>query len=176
MVGIEGSCDIGLPAKSTGGSIPDTWTLIRSRNLYVSHRVRDLRCLVSSISLTPTPIHTASIPRPTFPIPISKQTSQLPLTHITSFHTPTSHYIILDVNMSYPHNASSSSLAMTTPSPPTRSGSENRLLDLPNRAGGTRSTMPKTRSPLSPSHYMDIVRVVSFSSLFARFAGILEHH
>jgi hypothetical protein len=94
---------------------------------------------------------------------IPKQTYHYPLV----LHT--SHPFILllhntyDINMSYPpHHASSSSLAMTTPSPPTRSGSESRLLDLPN--SGTRSTMPKTRSPLSPSPYMDIVRVVFFIS------------
>ena len=149
---------------------------IRSRNLCVSHRLRDLGCLVSFISSHLTPILTVPISRPTFHISYPKQSQQLPLTHVTPFHTPTQNHINLDVNMSYPHHASSSSLAMTTPSPPTRSGSENRLLDLPNGANGTRSTMPKTRSPLSPSHYMDIVRVVSFSSLFARFAGILEHH
>jgi len=95
----------------------------------------------------------------------------LPLTHITSFHTSTPHYITSDIKMSYPpHHASSSSLAMTTPSPPTRSGSESRLLDLPNGGSGTKSTMPKTRSPLSPSPYMDIVRVVSFSSLTLAFS------
>ena len=36
MVGIEGAFDIGLPAKSEGGSISSAWTQIRSRNLYVS--------------------------------------------------------------------------------------------------------------------------------------------
>jgi hypothetical protein len=110
--------------------------------------------------LSPTTFYSVPISRSTIHIP--KQT--LPLTHITSFHTRTPHYIYttLDVNMAYSphHHASSSSLAMTTPSPPTRSGSESRLLDLPNST--TKSTLPKTRSPLSPSPYMDIVRVVSF--------------
>jgi hypothetical protein len=90
---------------------------------------------------------------------VPKQTSHYPLLLHASH--PFILHITLDVNMSYPpHHASSSSLAMTTPSPPTRSGSESRLLDLPN--SGTRSTMPKTRSPLSPSPYMDIVRLSSF--------------
>jgi hypothetical protein len=94
---------------------------------------------------------------------VPKQTSHYPLLLHASH--PFILHITLDVNMSYPpHHASSSSLAMTTPSPPTRSGSESRLLDLPN--SGTRSTMPKTRSPLSPSPYMDIVRVVSSLLLF----------
>jgi len=118
-----------------------------------------------------------SYPSPTPTLPIQHPTEirslfqnkhrhyPLPLAHITSFHTSTPHYITPDIKMSYPpHHASSSSLAMTTPSPPTRSGSESRLLDLPN--SGTRSTMPKTRSPLSPSPYMDIVRVVFIFSSF----------
>jgi hypothetical protein len=96
---------------------------------------------------------------------IPKQTSHYPLVLHTSY--PLILHITLDVNMSFPpHHASSSSLAMTTPSPPTRSGSESRLLDLPNSVSETRSTMPKTRSPLSPSPYMDIVRVVSSLLLF----------
>jgi hypothetical protein len=101
---------------------------------------------------------TISIPKQTSYYPLVLHTSHpfILLLHIT--YTP-------DINTSYPpHHASSSSLAMTTPSPPTRSGSESRLLDLPNSVSGTRSTMPKTRSPLSPSPYMDIVRVVSFFS------------
>jgi len=108
-----------------------------------------------------------------YSVPISRSTIFISKTNITitpALHTshPFIHHITLDVevNMSYPlHHTSSSSLAMTTPSPPTRSGSESILLDLPN--SGTRCTMPKTRSPLSPSPYMDIVRVVFiFSSFF----------
>jgi hypothetical protein len=95
---------------------------------------------------------------------IPNQTSHYPLVLHTSHPFILLLHITPDINMSFtPLHASSSSLAMTTPSPPTRSGSESRLLDLPNSASGNRSTMPKTRSPLSPSPYMDIVRVVSFS-------------
>ena len=102
---------------------------------------------------------------------IPKQTSHYPLVLHTSHPFILLLHITLDVNMSYPpHHASSSSLAMTTPSPPTRSGSESRLLDLPN--SGTRSTMPKTRSPLSPSPYMDIVRVSFFLLSFGSFDSI----
>jgi hypothetical protein len=136
--------------------------------------LRDLGCLVLSYLSSYTSIlFCTDIERDTIPFQIKHYHYHYHYPLLVHTLHPFILHITLDVNMSLPlHHASSSSLAMATPSPPTRSGSESRLLDLPN--SGTRSTLPKTRSPLSPSPYMDIVRFVVFypSLLLSPFSPI----